>query len=175
MNNIINSIMENLPVLILIIPLYLLMQKTLSAVNNFSNAWYANAKANRSTDNTIPSELKIQAHERLTLFIERIKPESLLLRVNEAGISNAQLQLLLIGEIRQEFEHNLTQQLYVNESAWNACQNAKDNMVSIINSAATNINPEANSIELANNILKLYIANQDSSKKALQLLRLGLQ
>jgi hypothetical protein len=72
---------------------------------------------------TLP--LRLQAYERLTLFLERISPESLIVRVNKAGMSAQKLQTALLESIRAEWEHNLSQQLYVSHEAWELVKNAK--------------------------------------------------
>ena len=65
---------------------------------------------------TIP--VRLQAYERLVLYLERISPESLLIRVNQPNLTNKKLQAKLLQNIRAEWEHNLSQQLYVSNNAW---------------------------------------------------------
>src|SRR3546814_15539441 len=80
---------------------------------------------------TLP--LQLQAYERLVLLVERITPSSLLLRNHRTGISDKELNAQLIAEIREEFEHNITQQLYVAEISWQKIRSLKDRTVSCIN------------------------------------------
>ena len=80
--------------------------------------------------------LRLQAFERLTLFLERISPSKLLIRVKPTGKDPAKYADKLIGVIEQEFEHNLAQQIYVSETAWKAVVTSKNLMVKIIRTSA---------------------------------------
>lgn len=62
--------------------------------------------------------LKLQAYERITLFLERLKITNLVLRFPISGSKPAEYCELLSMGIQQEFEHNLVQQLYVSEKLW---------------------------------------------------------
>jgi hypothetical protein len=77
--------------------------------------------------------IKLHAYERLTLFLERISLESLLVRVSTTDMSAAQLHSALLKTIRSEFEHNLSQQIYMSAQAWEVVRNARSNMIRIIN------------------------------------------
>src|SRR5664280_2340373 len=57
--------------------------------------------------------IKLQAYERIVLFLERISLESLLVRVSSADMTAKQLHSALLNAIRSEFEHNLSQQIYL--------------------------------------------------------------
>jgi hypothetical protein len=76
--------------------------------------------------------LKLQACERLILFLERISPNSILLRVNRSGMSAAQLHSDLLATVRAEYEHNLSQQVYVSDRAWEEVQEAKEIIIKLI-------------------------------------------
>ena len=71
----------------------------------------------------IITPIRLQAYERLVLFIERISPESLVMRVHKPELSAMQMQTNLIQTIREEFEHNLSQQVYVSSQAWELVRN----------------------------------------------------
>ena len=77
--------------------------------------------------------LKLSAYERAILFLERISPENLLIRVNAANKTAAQYRQELVNEIATEYEHNLVQQLYISHTGWNALVGAKNEMVNVIN------------------------------------------
>src|ERR1700752_3046191 len=62
--------------------------------------------------------LKIQAYERIVIFLERINPNSLVVRVNKNNMNARQLHLELVSTIKAEYEHNLSQQIYMSEGAW---------------------------------------------------------
>ncbi|MDX1774477.1 hypothetical protein DFR65_10860 [Oceanihabitans sediminis] len=79
--------------------------------------------------------LRLQAYERLTLFLERISPSKLLLRVNPISTNKEDYEALLIASIEQEFEHNLAQQIYVTEECWNIVNASKNATIQIIRKA----------------------------------------
>lgn len=101
---------------------------------------------------TIP--MRLQAYERLVLLLDRISLESLIIRVRKNDMTNQDLQLALLSAIRAEFEHNLSQQLYVGMETWEAVKAAKESVVSMINEAAMNVKPEEPSIVMARVMLE---------------------
>jgi hypothetical protein len=80
--------------------------------------------------------LRFQAYERVVLFLERISPPNLVLRVSKAGMSKEQLQAELLKTVREEYEHNLAQQIYMSDKAWDLVKGAKEEVLSDINTAA---------------------------------------
>ncbi len=101
--------------------------------------------------------VRLQAYERLVLFLERISPESLIMRVNRQGMTSKQLHTELLAVIRAEFEHNLTQQIYVSKESWEIIKNARSSLINIINKSAKSIEPDAPSIKLSQEILEEII------------------
>ena len=75
--------------------------------------------------------LRLQAYERMVLFLERISPGVVISRVLSPDMVNHELQLAMIRDIRSEFEHNLTQQLYISSDSWNLIVSAKDEIKAI--------------------------------------------
>lgn len=98
--------------------------------------------------------LKLQALERLILFLERISPNSLLVRVHRGGMAASQLQQELVSTIRAEFEHNLSQQIYVSEQAWDEVKDAKEEMIRIINNAFSHVGINASGIQMSSQIFE---------------------
>lgn len=98
--------------------------------------------------------LKLQAFERLILFLERIAPNSLLVRVHRGGMAASQLQSELVSTIRAEFEHNLSQQIYVSEQAWEEVKDAKEEMIRIINNAFSHVGANASGIQMSSQIFE---------------------
>ena len=76
--------------------------------------------------------LKLQAYERLVLFCERISIDNLIYRINQTNMNGKELQHALLIAIQQEFEHNLTQQIYVSENLWKIIRLTKDQMQAVI-------------------------------------------
>ena len=106
------------------------------------------------------------------MFMERMKPESLLLR-NPAGNLNAgQYRTILLSSIRSEFEHNLSQQVYVSGALWEATKKSKEELAKIINLATGKVGAEAAGTDLASQILDIYLQiDVPPSDVALELLR----
>ena len=99
--------------------------------------------------------LRLQAFERITLFLERISPNSIVMRMSRKGMTAAQLHKALIGAIRNEYEHNLTQQLYVSNETWDSVKKAKDDMIRLVNISSTKMGDKATALDLSKNIFKL--------------------
>ncbi len=106
-------------------------------------------------NNEIIVPLRIQAYERLILFLERISPDSLLTRHNQTGLTARQFHTILLTSIRNEYEHNLSQQVFISSKAWEMVKNARTQMTKIINTAAEKTNPNAPSLEFSKKILEL--------------------
>lgn len=104
-----------------------------------------------SLETTLP--LRLQAYERLTLFLERINPSNMLVRVHVAGTTVREIQQFLVSEIRTEHQHNITQQLYVSAQAWAVTNRIKEDTISLINNTAAGLSPDASSLELSKVIL----------------------
>jgi hypothetical protein len=116
--------------------------------------------------------VRMQAYERLVLLLERIEPAGLLVRTNTPGMTALQLQSALVQSIRSEFEHNLSQQLYVSTKVWEMVRNAREETIKRINTSAMKLPAEATSADLASLILINDIdAEQSAVKGALDLLK----
>ncbi|WP_443937868.1 DUF7935 family protein [Pedobacter sp. MW01-1-1] len=98
--------------------------------------------------------LKLQAHERLILFTERINPANLLLRLHQPGIELSVLQSLILTDIRSEYQHNITQQLYVNSETWQVVRKLKDDSIAMFTNAVQGLPKDATGIDLSKVILQ---------------------
>jgi hypothetical protein len=106
----------------------------------------------RSADNqTLP--LRLQAYERVVLFIERINPASLLVRLNGVGLSAADLHYQAIQEVSGEYQHNITQQVYVSSRAWAVIRRLKDDTISLLNSTLRALPENASGLDLGRALL----------------------
>jgi hypothetical protein len=103
--------------------------------------------------------IRLQAYERLVLFLERISPNSMVIRVYQPSMNAFQLQTSLIKAIRDEFEHNLSQQIYVTDNAWALIRNAKEETVKLVNIAASRVGDQANATDLSTAILEISMQN----------------
>ena len=82
---------------------------------------------------TLP--IRLQAYERMALFLERISPNKLIIRVKPTSSDKNSYEALLIASIEQEFEHNLSQQIYVSDECWNIINAAKNATIQLIRKA----------------------------------------
>jgi len=98
--------------------------------------------------------LRLQAHERLIVFIERINPVNLLVRLHQQGISIGALQAVILNEINAEYQHNITQQLYVDSVSWDVIRKLKEDTIAMINSGVQGLPEDANGIELSKKVLQ---------------------
>jgi hypothetical protein len=108
-------------------------------------------------------QLQLQAYERLTLLTERIALPNIVNRVNQPGLTARDMQLLLAQTIRQEFEHNITQQIYVSAEAWDAVKNLKEQNLLIVNQVASFLPANATGLDLNKSILELTMQNPKAS------------
>ncbi len=105
--------------------------------------------------------LRLQAYERLAMYLERISPNVMLINQHEAGMTVMEFQQKLLELIRSEFEHNFSQQIYVSHMAWNVTRNAKEEVARLINSAASSLDAEAPSYQLSKKVFDAMLENED--------------
>lgn len=100
---------------------------------------------------TLP--LRLQAYERLVLFLERINPSNMLIRLHVSGMTAKEMHHMIISDIRNEFQHNISQQLYVSNTAWSIVKKIKEDSISLVNSAVQNLPEHASGVDLSKAIL----------------------
>jgi len=114
----------------------------------------------RSKNIEITLPLRLQAYERMCLFLERITPNNLLLRLAPSAMSALELQQIILHEIREEYNHNVAQQLYISTQAWEQIVNAMNETVAVVNQAAAEVNAEAPASDLAKKIFSHVIEKE---------------
>jgi hypothetical protein len=124
---------------------------------------------------TLP--LKLQAYERITLFLERINPSNMLVRLHVAGLSAREMHNAILSDIRAEYQHNISQQIYVTDISWNVVKKMKDETISMIHSAVTGLPDTASSVELSKIILTHFANLEDENpyEKALHIVKQEVQ
>lgn len=100
--------------------------------------------------------LRLQAYERLSLLVDRIALPNLISRVNQGNISAREMQSLLNRTLKEEFDYNISQQIYVTPDAWNAVKNLKEQNMLIVNQLASALPPHATGLDL-NKLLLEYL------------------
>jgi hypothetical protein len=103
---------------------------------------------------------RLQAYERMALFLERISPQNLLVRLSTTGMTSKEFHQLLLSEIRNEYNHNVAQQVYMSEEVWNLIKNAKEDLILSINDAAGEMSMESTSLDLSRKIFEKSINKQ---------------
>ena len=115
--------------------------------------------------------IRLQAYERMALYLERINPESLVLRCYQPGMETKQLQGVMTKAIRDEWEHNLSQQVYISSESWQRIRDAKEEVIGIINSAAISIPADADPTRLAGSIFATMATGTLPTAPALEYLK----
>lgn len=115
---------------------------------------------------------RLQAYERLAIYIERITPKNMVPREVEKVATNAELHVLLLNSIRQEFEHNTAMQIYITPPTWDAIVKAKDEVIDCITEEAKLVQPKNRAVELGTYIVGAAPKKCDFyTKRALDLMR----
>lgn len=107
--------------------------------------------------------LQLQAYERLVLLAERIALPNLVSRLNVPGASAREMQAVMLDNIRQEYEYNASQQVYVSATAWDAIRNLRDQNMLIINQIANILPADAKGSDLSRQVLEVVMAQQEKA------------
>lgn len=116
----------------------------------------ASKQENEGQFNSIP--LRLQAYERLVLLTERISLPNLISRLSKPGISATEMKVTLVENIKQEFEYNTTQQLYVGQNSWDAVRNLKEQSILLVNQVAASLPSNAGASDLNKRILEILMS-----------------
>ncbi|HEX5653146.1 MAG TPA: hypothetical protein VFX58_08735 [Chitinophagaceae bacterium] len=115
-------------------------------------------KAKTDPDSFTSRPLQLQAYERLVMLAERIAIPNLVSRANQPGLNARQMQVLLLESVKQEYEYNTSQQIYVSPTAWEAVKNLKDQNMLIINQVGATLPAEASGLDMNRRLLE-YLMN----------------
>lgn len=110
--------------------------------------------------------VRLQAYERVVLLLERISPSNLVMRVYKPNLSVKQFQQLLVQSIRDEYDHNLSQQLYISIEAWEKVKGAREEMIRQINTSAAMLPEEAKATDLSQKVLEMSL-DKSATRQAL--------
>ena len=120
--------------------------------------------------------LKMQAYERAILFLERIDPNNLVMRVYKNGMSSKALHGELIKTIRDEYTHNMSQQIYISIKSWKELKEAKEETVQCINMAMNSIAENGTTVDLSSKIFELISKKKETpSEIALKKIKIDFQ
>lgn len=108
--------------------------------------------------------IRLQAYERMSLFLERIAPSKLLTRIHPTSSNKEDYENLLVATIEQEFEHNLSQQIYVTDQCWNIIIAAKNATIQLIRKA--NMNEKTDTANKLREVVLTELMDKPSPSKA---------
>ncbi len=164
--DIIEAIKYIIPALLVLITSYLLLAKFLQNEDKRRNFDL------NKTSLSIITPIRLRAYERLILVLERTLPSVIILNTIKPEMTNLELQTELLSNIRNEFSHNISQQIYVSDELWSLISSAQEELLKHVNICGLDCKPENSGVELAEKIIKNYNSNQlVSSKQALSKLK----
>ena len=106
---------------------------------------------------------RLRAYERLTLLLERINPNNMLVNKIESSLDCLDFHATILNDIRREFEHNASQQIYVSESLWEDIEEARENLVQLVNASASQCKPGEPATKLANIVVEVYNTPEETA------------
>ena len=155
-----------IPALIVLLATWIVMYKLFSNEQQ-KREWELRRAAQKEI-----SPIRLRAYERLSLVLERTQPEHLLMDLDVSQFSVPQLQQRLLQTIRLEFDHNLSQQIYVSEAVWELIVAARGQMLAFVSAIAMQLPPESTSLDYAKMLLTAYNTNgETANQKALHALK----
>ena len=124
----------------------------------------------KNSETVLP--IRLQAYERICLFLERITPSNLLLRVSGSGTTAAEYHRTLLTEIRNEYNHNISQQIYMSEQAWQLVKRSREDVVTMINRAYQEMNDKSRGTDLAKKVLETILSEEiDPTARAINFMK----
>jgi hypothetical protein len=166
LDSLLQALLFIVPIIIVFVGIYMMMKKL---IESFQKKWLLDYR--KEAQKTV-TPIKFQAYERIVLFLERISLDNLVMRVYKGGMTQNQLHQELLKAIRTEYEHNLSQQVYVSTPAWRMVQSVKEETIKIVNTAASALPENASGVEMSQLILKLISGmKQSPSRTAIDYLK----
>jgi len=163
MDQILEYLVKISPILILVFALIYIFHETLRFIKGRDKLMLENQKyASNYTGsaqltgkkNSDLIRLQLQAAERFTLYLERISPDRLVMRLHQSGMTSKMLQNEMTKSIREEFDHNLSQQIYISEGAWELIKNAKEEITKFISATGDSMSEKSSGIDLSRKLFE---------------------
>lgn len=149
MDHLITILMVTIPPVIVAVTAYLLIKRFLDSEEKRQLVELQKMNRGKITP------LRMQAYERLVLYLERMHPSNLVMRTHQAGMSARLLHSEMLKSIRDEYGHNMSQQIYVSAEAWKMSNQAKEETIKLLNIAFQNVGDTADSIKLGEVVFEL--------------------
>lgn len=141
------------PSLVVLFVTYFMMKNNAETMQHFFQEEIKLRKEEiKAMNQNITGPLRVQAYERMILFLERIAPDSLVLRLHQPDMNARQLHGEIIRALRSEYEHNLSQQIYMSIGAWQMIHTAKEETAKLVNLTVDAI-PSATGLQLGQAII----------------------
>lgn len=120
----------------------------------------------KSIETVLPNRL--HAYERICLFLERISPNNLVVRLNNGDYTAREFQHIMLQEVREEYNHNVSQQVYMSDEVWDLVKTAKEELIVSINEAAMGLDESATGLDLSKGLFDATVSRDfDPIQKAL--------
>lgn len=98
---------------------------------------------------------RLEAYQRAILLMERIHPNSLVMRLHNPGLPARALQMEFVKSIREEYDHNVAQQLFISPEGWQMIKNSKEDIIKLINAAGEQMSPTSTGLDLSSKIFEM--------------------
>lgn len=120
----------------------------------------------KSIETVLPNRL--HAYERICLFLERISPNNLVVRLNNGDYTAREFQHIMLKEVREEYNHNVSQQVYMSDEVWDLVKTAKEELIVSINESAMGLDEKATGLDLSKRLFDTAMERDfDPIQKAL--------
>lgn len=153
MQQLIDILAYTVPSLVVLACVYVVMMKFYQNENE-KRLWELRKVSQKEITPT-----RLRAYERLTLLLERTQPEHMLLEMPITELSIQDIQRQLLRTIRQEFDHNLSQQIYVSDEVWEHILEARDQVSAFVNAMAVQLPEDSTSLDYAKTLMTAYNQN----------------
>jgi hypothetical protein len=153
-----------IPAVIVALTAYFLIKQTISSTSETKSI---EVKGNTQKEIVL---LRLQAYERLILLMERITPDNLVMRIDGSGNNVNEFHLELLSIIRAEFDHNISQQLYVSDVVWHEITNAKEEVIKLINVTFHQIE-DASILAMSRKIVEAHLRSKMPTQKAINTIK----
>ena len=142
-----------IPALIVLFATWIVMYKLFKNEAE-KRAWEMKLKTQKEI-----STIRLRAYERLTILLERTTPEHLLSEMPIAEMTVDQIQKRMIQTVKMEFDHNMSQQIYVSDELWDKIILARNEVANFITAVTPQIAPETQGLEYAKMLIQAYKSN----------------
>ncbi len=145
-----------LPAMFVVLVVYLMMKHFTEIIRNMIlEEGKKRLDITKRATNELVNPLRIQAYERMILFLERISPTSLVMRLHQSGISAQMLHAELLKAIRSEYEHNMSQQIYLSIKTWEMIKVSKEETIKLINMTINKMPDHASGLNFGEALIQI--------------------